>query len=1665
MKEIGLTPNYKENFVNKCYSLKITGTQISKKELKINNHNSINKIFKLSESETFNKKNTIIKRENNKHLKKANNKLINIISNCMEKIKDEKNNDSPITPHLAGIIEKKIYLNEQKKKNKKQVTFKDNIQRKKTKNSLNKKSNNNLMHLYSNRFNSKNIFNEYNGNQQFKKIKTFSKEKEKEIVYNITSSLISLYKPKKKYSSSNDKYKYKNPKQRRYSCSLFKLNLNKRNNSKRSSKDEKLRSSLSNDSKILKKSSKPKKYLTFVKSDTSKNKKLKIKNSSKNNRNISEFTYQCKTESSSERNTLEKMSTEKGNRQKRNKKDNFNVLDWTKKFKNRENLTEGEYVHIEEDLRQSIIEYNKKELKNEMNNIENTEITNLVKRLPTMKNVKNNNFSGKKNLYLNLNLSNINIKNNIKYDKEKFRLLQHTGYVYDSLDDEEIEDAIDINYYYIKPDSIFIYIFDSIIALTSFFCLFYMPYYLAHDSFINMSYYNFKLILFYFIDFIYIIDLIISFFRSYYNYDEILIKTIPDMCCNYINNWFFVDLFSAIPFYSIFYILERKNQYYKSNSEKYYLYTYFGVKINKMHNLLLINKLLKIFKCFSDSNRSLSKLIKLLFKFDIIEEKIGIFFAIFILLAASNFGTCLFIFIGRNSYPSWINTIKIENESFTNIYICSLYYLIATITTVGYGDIYGRNIKEILFQIILLIIGTFTYSYLISLVSNFIKKLNEKSLIFENKLKILNEIKITNPHLQNNLYEKILRFLRYKKNAEKNKQNIIINNLPYSLRNALIIEMYKPIINNFIIFKGLENSNCIVQLVTAFKPIYAIRNDILLQEGDFIEEVIFIKTGIISLEISIDLNKPKESILQYLNKKYERDKSFTHSNNDIFNNSTYSAISNSPSFLNNRTAIKTEKKENKNTHYLKVLDIRKNEHFGETLMFLNERSPLTAKVKSKKAELFFLKKEEIIKIFNSFPNIWNRINKKSIYNMKQIKLTVRKVLLNFCSMIGVNIYKDYHLKNNKKRFSTLKKTNKHSKKEKEKKDIKHTIKEENNMGINSENIKPQNKEFIELNSPLNNNNDLNLSIIRSVNSLNKDKNSDTQINNNLIEKNDNNEEVSNNKKKHKSLSQNGDLIKTNNNELLSNFSKDNSNKLLYSNQKSTQFSANNTNNNNNNNNSKEINDLLQYKKKINNNFSCFKEMKNISYRSLPFNNANKYNHPKPENNDNCSKETIKISINKKVSPLINSESIDESKKSIIKNEEMNINDEIYENENFNLNCPYKDDLLKNKNIIKYYLNNNITIKQLSRKILEKTWIKNLENEKLNYLDKLLNKPKDNNSQRSSSNIDSQKESKFQTSSNFTWILNITNVEFFQIKSAYENINDITNNQYIKNNILRKKTKEFLLKECINDNYKKKSESKISSDSKFSKNLIFEKKNNMKINGKDKIIKSNTNESEIIQSQNLKKIRSSMKNFRYGNSNLGKNKNSDKKIYGLNISHSNKYLYKNDFVKINYSNNLLPHLFKRKNKKLSVKNNKQERANKSFRLNEEKEMSFYDKYSINKKFNYDTVEEHQSIKKRKKQDSELEEIKNNIKKETQNLIQPSLYYHQLFFNQIQKTKDNNQTFLPIKINKNLNYMNANINVRRTSTSRPTNNLRMSFGVSPKKNNQKSCVNIATKFKKL
>ena len=62
-------------------------------------------------------------------------------------------------------------------------------------------------------------------------------------------------------------------------------------------------------------------------------------------------------------------------------------------------------------------------------------------------------------------------------------------------------------------------------------------------------------------------------------------------------------------------------------------------------------------------------------------------------------------------------------------------------------------------------------------------------------------------------------------------------------------------------------------------------------------------------------------------------------------------------------------------HVIKVLDIRKNEYFGDVHMFLEKPIPFTIKAKSRIAELFLLHKSDAMNLSQNFSHILEKNTK------------------------------------------------------------------------------------------------------------------------------------------------------------------------------------------------------------------------------------------------------------------------------------------------------------------------------------------------------------------------------------------------------------------------------------------------------------------------------------------------------------------------------------------------------------------------------------------------------------------------------------------------------------------------------------------------------------------
>ena len=202
------------------------------------------------------------------------------------------------------------------------------------------------------------------------------------------------------------------------------------------------------------------------------------------------------------------------------------------------------------------------------------------------------------------------------------------------------------------------------------------------------------------------------------------------------------------------------------------------------------------------------------------------------------------------------------------------------------------------------------------------------------------------------------------------------------------------------------------------------RNDILIKEGDLVEDIIFVKKGKLSLELPLDKNPKVQKTKTILNQTLKNSPSMllrTQTNLDPFKRRRSSIFQNVQTFNQVKTLINSlekkkeeeEEKENKNIQIFKILEIRKNEHFGDILMFLNQRSPLNLRVKTKKAELFFLNKTDAIDISTSYPSIWQKINIKSLFNYEQMKRLMNKIIKIFKSSYGLNNYNPFTQLENK----------------------------------------------------------------------------------------------------------------------------------------------------------------------------------------------------------------------------------------------------------------------------------------------------------------------------------------------------------------------------------------------------------------------------------------------------------------------------------------------------------------------------------------------------------------------------------------------------------------------------------------------------------------------------
>ena len=611
---------------------------------------------------------------------------------------------------------------------------------------------------------------------------------------------------------------------------------------------------------------------------------------------------------------------------------------------------------------------------------------------------------------------------------ERFRRIKRIANLYDSFGEDESDKEKEQGKYGLNPRSIFIDVYDIFLLISTFFSLLYMPYILAKRKMVVNKDEFFIMFMISLSEVIFIVDLIFGFFRWFYNNEFRLVSNSYMIIENYFSGDFIFDLIMAIPFYTILKNRIDNNIIYDTKyDEQFY-----------MLKILVCFKAFKILKLNKIKNNRVTYFFNKTFTKNYYFERIYQIVNFFIIICSMfNLIICIHIYIAELSYPNWIVSFNLENKSFIDIYLASFYFIIATMTSVGYGDIVCISKEETFFQIILLSIGLVAYSFIISTVGDYVKNKSRATINFNRDMTKLEEIRIAYPNMPFKLYNKIQQHIqRMLHQNKKFEYNILINSLPYTLQNSVLFEIHKNEIDKFTIFKGCDNSDFILKILTHFIPISSKKNIVLVGEGEFYENIFFIKDGRLTLEAIIDLDNMEMSIEKYLKYRFEeieKIEDFSEGDDDF----------KKTRINDNKSLVINEQKSNKllgiinkqfenvenisymheskieeeigqidfhmenedlykgNIEYIHILDLLKYEYFGGILMFLNIPNPLSLIVKSKRAELYVLRKKDAFNIKRDYQNIWKRLQKKSIHNIKSLKSLTLDIINRYCEMNGI----------------------------------------------------------------------------------------------------------------------------------------------------------------------------------------------------------------------------------------------------------------------------------------------------------------------------------------------------------------------------------------------------------------------------------------------------------------------------------------------------------------------------------------------------------------------------------------------------------------------------------------------------------------------------------------
>lgn len=346
-------------------------------------------------------------------------------------------------------------------------------------------------------------------------------------------------------------------------------------------------------------------------------------------------------------------------------------------------------------------------------------------------------------------------------------------------------------------------------------------------------------------DVIMLIDIVLMFFTTYLNDKDNVVVQLDLIVERYLEGWFLFDLITAFPYYAIGY-------YYHTHVND--LTNNFGLIIKFV--ILKWGRVLKVMQInYSKESEDSSYINNIFFSFRILINKIVDLFLLLVLFI--HFTSCFWIIIGffqnsSNDPINWLTHYDSLDKRIYSLYIDSLYFVMTSILTVGYGDVLPISKYEKIFVIILILFGSLYYSYLLSSISNIVHIKNSKTQTLINQENILYELK-KDYTLKNNLVDRLYKQIRHSFHKDRMDLLTFLESLPHDLKNYLYLKIFDNHIRNYKLFAN-KNPDFAIAIIPYLKSTKYLKFEPVIYFGEVLEEMIIVNKGLLSIRLDSKYN-------------------------------------------------------------------------------------------------------------------------------------------------------------------------------------------------------------------------------------------------------------------------------------------------------------------------------------------------------------------------------------------------------------------------------------------------------------------------------------------------------------------------------------------------------------------------------------------------------------------------------------------------------------------------------------------------------------------------------------------------------------------------------------------------------------------------------------------